>query len=109
MTEVGQPEVGAQLRNQYEQQDRPYYASARLWDDGVIDPRETRSVLATALAACAQAPLEPVGVRHLPDVAGGVGERSPYIWAEAIFRPGVLTRHLWDRLREYAGSREHSR
>ncbi len=61
MTEVGQPEVGAQLRDQYERQGRPVYATARLWDDGVIDPRQTRNVLATALAACANAPLEDVG------------------------------------------------
>jgi 3-methylcrotonyl-CoA carboxylase beta subunit len=61
MAEVGQPEVGAQLREQYERQGNPIYATARLWDDGVIDPRQTRDVLATALAACANAPLEPVG------------------------------------------------
>jgi 3-methylcrotonyl-CoA carboxylase beta subunit len=61
MTEVGQPDVGARLREQYEHQGRPVYSTARLWDDGVIDPRATRDVLALALAACAQAPLEPVG------------------------------------------------
>jgi 3-methylcrotonyl-CoA carboxylase beta subunit len=61
MTEVGQPEVGAQLKEQYDRQGRPYYATARLWDDGVIDPRDTRTVLSLALAACANAPLEPVG------------------------------------------------
>ena len=53
MTEVGQPETGAQLREQYERQGRPVYSTARLWDDGVIDPRDTRRVLALALAACA--------------------------------------------------------
>jgi 3-methylcrotonyl-CoA carboxylase beta subunit len=62
MSTVGQPEVGAQLREQYEQQGRPVYSTARLWDDGVLDPRATRDVLAQALAACACAPLdEPVG------------------------------------------------
>ncbi|HET9125709.1 MAG TPA: carboxyl transferase domain-containing protein, partial [Solirubrobacteraceae bacterium] len=61
MREVGQEETGAALREQYEIQGRPIYATARLWDDGIIDPRSTRGVLATALAACAQAPLEPVG------------------------------------------------
>jgi 3-methylcrotonyl-CoA carboxylase beta subunit len=61
MTEVGQAEVGAQLRDQYENQGQPVYSTARLWDDGVIDPRSTRDVLARALAATAQAPLEPVG------------------------------------------------
>jgi 3-methylcrotonyl-CoA carboxylase beta subunit len=61
MTEVGQPETGAQLRDQYERQGRPIYSTARVWDDGVIDPRDTRDVLANALAACGQAPLEDVG------------------------------------------------
>ncbi|WP_205696778.1 carboxyl transferase domain-containing protein [Conexibacter sp. SYSU D00693] len=61
MTEVGQPEVGAKLRDQYEHQGKPIYSTARLWDDGVIDPRATRSVLAQALAACAGAPLGELG------------------------------------------------
>jgi len=61
MTEVGQPEVGAQLKEQYDRQGQPWYSTARLWDDGVIDPRDTRDVLSRALAACANAPLEPVG------------------------------------------------
>lgn len=61
MTEVGQPETGAQLRDQYEHQGRPVYSTARLWDDGVIDPRDTRAVLAQALAACAHAPLGELG------------------------------------------------
>ncbi len=60
MTEVGDPEAGAALRDQYERQGRAWYSTARLWDDGVIDPRSTREVLAKALAACAGAPLEPV-------------------------------------------------
>jgi 3-methylcrotonyl-CoA carboxylase beta subunit len=57
MTEVGQPEVGAQLKEQYERQGHPYYATARLWDDGVIDPLDTRTVVGLALGACANAPL----------------------------------------------------
>jgi len=61
MHEVGQEEVGARLREQYEHQGRPVYSTARLWDDGVIDPRRTRDVLAQALAACAHAPLGPLG------------------------------------------------
>jgi len=59
MTEVGQAETGAALREQYEHQGRPVYSTARLWDDGIIDPRRTRAVLASALAACRSAPLEP--------------------------------------------------
>jgi 3-methylcrotonyl-CoA carboxylase beta subunit len=60
MTEVGQPETGAALREQYERQGRPTYSTARIWDDGIIDPRATRAVLAQCLAACANAPLEDV-------------------------------------------------
>lgn len=48
------------LRGQFEEQGNPIYATARLWDDGVIDPRDTRRVLGLALDACANAPLGPV-------------------------------------------------
>jgi 3-methylcrotonyl-CoA carboxylase beta subunit len=47
----------APIRAQYERQGNAYYATARLWDDGVIDPLETRQVLGLALTACANAPL----------------------------------------------------
>lgn len=46
------------LRDQYETQGHPYYASARLWDDGVIDPVDTRRVLGLGLAAASHAPFE---------------------------------------------------
>ena len=45
------------IREQYERQGNAYYSTARLWDDGVIDPIDTRTVLALALSACANAPL----------------------------------------------------
>src|SRR5215204_4813864 len=57
MKEVGQPETAEQLHDLYEEQGKPLYSTARLWDDGVIDPRDTRRVLALALDACADAPL----------------------------------------------------
>ena len=44
---------------QYEHQGHPYYSSARLWDDGVIDPAQTRDVLGLALSAALNAPIEP--------------------------------------------------
>ncbi|MBV8877348.1 MAG: methylcrotonoyl-CoA carboxylase [Gammaproteobacteria bacterium] len=47
------------IREQYERQGHPYYSSARLWDDGVIDPQDTRRVLALALAVVRNAPQEP--------------------------------------------------
>lgn len=49
------------IRAQYEQQGNAYYATARLWDDGVIDPLETRQVVGLALTACANAPLDDPG------------------------------------------------
>ena len=49
------------VRDQYERQGDPYYSTARLWDDGIIDPLDTRRVLGLALSAAANAPLEPVG------------------------------------------------
>ena len=48
----------AQLREQYEHQGNPYYASARLWDDGVILPQNTRIVLGLSLSATRNAPIE---------------------------------------------------
>jgi len=49
----------APIRAQYETQGHPYYASARLWDDGIIDPAETRLVLALSISASLNAPIEP--------------------------------------------------
>jgi 3-methylcrotonyl-CoA carboxylase beta subunit len=52
------------IREQYERQGHPYYSSARLWDDGIIDPRDTRRVLSLALAVARNAPHEaqPFGI-----------------------------------------------
>jgi len=47
------------IRAQYESQGHPYYATARLWDDGVIDPADTRLVLGLGLSAASNAPIEP--------------------------------------------------
>ncbi|QTD45922.1 carboxyl transferase domain-containing protein [Ottowia testudinis] len=54
----------APIKEQYEVQGHPYYATARLWDDGVIDPADTRRVLALGLSAAQNAPI--------PDVKFGV-------------------------------------
>ena len=48
----------APIRQQYEDQGNPYYATARLWDDGVIDPAATRTVLGLGLSAAMNAPIE---------------------------------------------------
>jgi 3-methylcrotonyl-CoA carboxylase beta subunit len=47
----------APILEQYEVQGSPYYSTARLWDDGVIDPVDTRRVLGMGLAAAANAPV----------------------------------------------------
>ncbi|MDP4508232.1 carboxyl transferase domain-containing protein [Nonomuraea turcica] len=60
LTTVGNADADA-IRAQYEHQGNPYYSTARLWDDGVIDPLDTRTVLGLALSAAANAPLEPAG------------------------------------------------
>src|SRR5215472_14978019 len=52
-------EFKAPIRAQYETQGHPYYASARLWDDGDIDPADTRMTLALAISASLNAPIEP--------------------------------------------------
>ncbi|MGI9303755.1 MAG: carboxyl transferase domain-containing protein [Gammaproteobacteria bacterium] len=48
----------AAISEQFEHQGHPYYATARLWDDGVIDPAQTRDILVMGLAAAARAPVE---------------------------------------------------
>jgi 3-methylcrotonyl-CoA carboxylase beta subunit len=48
----------APIREQYETQGSPYYATARLWDDGIIDPRDTRRVLGLGISAAMNAPPE---------------------------------------------------
>ena len=48
----------APIREQYETQGHPYYATARLWDDGIIDPTDTRMVLGLGLSAAMNAPIE---------------------------------------------------
>lgn len=56
--EAEEEQFKAGIRDQYENQGHPYYASARMWDDGVIDPLDTRRTLGLALAASRHAPLE---------------------------------------------------
>jgi 3-methylcrotonyl-CoA carboxylase beta subunit len=49
----------APIRDQYEHQGHPYYASARLWDDGIIDPADTRMTLGLGISAALNAPIPP--------------------------------------------------
>ncbi|MCH8862210.1 MAG: methylcrotonoyl-CoA carboxylase [Proteobacteria bacterium] len=57
-SEADEEAFKAPLREQYELQGHPYYASARLWDDGIIDPADTRMVLGLGLSAALNAPVE---------------------------------------------------
>ena len=57
------------IRDQYEHQGSPYYSTARLWDDGIIDPLDTRRVLGMGLAAAAQRAGPGALLRHLADVS----------------------------------------
>jgi 3-methylcrotonyl-CoA carboxylase beta subunit len=50
----------APIRDQYERQGDPYYSTARLWDDGIIEPADTRTVLGLALGVAGGVPLEPL-------------------------------------------------
>jgi 3-methylcrotonyl-CoA carboxylase beta subunit len=62
----GEPEMTAAevveferpTREKYEEEGNPFYATARLWDDGILDPAQTRTVLGLALAASGNAPAE---------------------------------------------------
>jgi 3-methylcrotonyl-CoA carboxylase beta subunit len=49
----------APIRAQYEEQGHPYYATARMWDDGIVDPAQSRRVLGLSLAATRNAPVQP--------------------------------------------------
>jgi acetyl-CoA carboxylase carboxyltransferase component len=61
----GQEEIAFMqpILDKYEQEGNPYYSTARLWDDGIINPRDTRTLLALGIAALnAQIPDIPFGV-----------------------------------------------
>ncbi|MFN3657679.1 MAG: carboxyl transferase domain-containing protein [Pseudolabrys sp.] len=57
-SQVDEEEFKAPIRDQYETEGNPYYATARLWDDGIIAPSETRRMLALAFSAALNAPVE---------------------------------------------------
>jgi len=56
-SEIEEAEFKQPIREQYEEEGNPYYATARLWDDGIIAPGETRRVLTLAFAAALNAPV----------------------------------------------------
>jgi acetyl-CoA carboxylase carboxyltransferase component len=57
MTEAEVAAFKQPILDKYEQEGSPYYSSARLWDDGVLDPAQTREALALSLAASLHAPI----------------------------------------------------
>ena len=57
-----------EIRATYEAEGNPYFSTARLWDDGIIDPLDTRRVLALGISAALNAPVPESHLRHLPDV-----------------------------------------
>jgi acetyl-CoA carboxylase carboxyltransferase component len=59
MTAAERAEFMRPTLEKYEVEGNPYHSTARLWDDGIIDPADTRSVLALGIAASANAPLPP--------------------------------------------------
>ena len=59
-----------EIRAKYEAEGNPYYSTARLWDDGIIDPLDTRRVLALGISAALQRADPRDDVRRLPDVGG---------------------------------------
>ena len=56
------------ILEKYDREGSPYYSTARLWDDGVLDPMETRRALALGLSAAWNAPVPPAEIRRVPDV-----------------------------------------
>jgi len=57
-TSIDEEEFKSSIRNSYEAEGHPYFGSARLWDDGVIDPADTRVVLARGLEIALNAPIQ---------------------------------------------------
>jgi hypothetical protein len=75
MTAEEEEKFKAPIRQQYEDQGNPYYSTARLWDDGVIDPADTRTVLGLALSIVGQRRLSR-SLRRIPDVTHDFQYRS---------------------------------
>jgi acetyl-CoA carboxylase carboxyltransferase component len=59
MTPEQKAEFERPILEKYEHEGSPYYSTARLWDDGIIDPLDTRKVIAMGLDAAAHAPIAP--------------------------------------------------
>ena len=61
LSEQAAEEIAAPIREKYEHEGHPYYATARLWDDGIVTPGQTRDVVAMAMSAALNAPVADSG------------------------------------------------
>jgi acetyl-CoA carboxylase carboxyltransferase component len=59
LSEEEEEEIRRPILEKYEREGSPYYSTARLWDDGILDPAETREALALAISAAYNAPIPP--------------------------------------------------
>jgi len=59
LSEADERAIRQPILEKYEREGSPYYSTARLWDDGIIDPARTRETLALGLSACFNAPIPP--------------------------------------------------
>ena len=84
------------IREQYETQGHPYYASARLWDDGVLDPVDTRAALALGLAASFHAPSERTGAFHVRRGPWKIGACSACELVRLVTGPGACPHRTSD-------------
>ena len=111
-------EEEAQIRQpileKYEREGSPYYSTARLWDDGILDPLHTRDVLALGVSAACNAPIAAGPLRHLPDVAdvhpgargqprGDCGARHAHVPRDGHRNGGGLLRRRRARAARDAG------
>ncbi len=65
------------ILDKYENEGSPYYSTARLWDDGMLDPAETRTALALGVSAAYNAPIPPAAIRRLQDVMSDFNTFEP--------------------------------
>ena len=79
-----------EIREKYEREGNAYYSTARLWDDGIIDPLDTRRVLALGLSAALNAPIPETTFGDLPDVDGLLGRTRGRAGACGAGRDGPL-------------------
>ena len=104
MDEAARDAFEAPILETYEREGSPYYSTARLWDDGIIDPVDTRRVLALGLAAAACGAGARDDLRGVPDVSGVRLDRNGLVATLTLDRPERAK-----RARPRADDRAHRR